>query len=54
MAKTFFGAWIFAAGYSWIVREAFGLDAGSFWNWGPAVAIIVFALIGEYAEKETA
>ena len=52
MAQTFFGAWLFAAAYSWVAREAFGLDAGSPWNWGVAVAIVVLAVIGEGAEQE--
>ena len=45
------GWWVVSAGYSWIVRTTFEVDALSPWNWGP---ILAFLLIMMCAEEEPA
>lgn len=42
MKEQLIGWWVLSAGYSWLVRTTFEVDALSAWNWGP---ILVFLLI---------
>ena len=51
MKDRIIGWWVLSAGYSWIVRTTFEVDALSAWNWGP---ILAFLLIMMCAEEEPA
>lgn len=51
MKEQLIGWWILSAGYSWLVRTFFEVDALSAWNWGP---ILVFLLIMMCGAEEPA
>lgn len=51
MKDALLGAWLLGAGYSWLARTAFEVDALSAWNWGPILCFFALLYIGAGHEE---
>lgn len=53
MKEQLIGWWVLSAGYSWLVRTTFEVDALSAWNWGPILVFLLIMMCGTEEEPAT-